>query len=46
MAELTVRETLDFSRRVQGAGSRTGELVKSLGAHSLMILIELELAQT
>lgn len=23
MAELTVRETLDFSRRVQGAGSRT-----------------------
>ena len=24
MAELTVRETLDFSRRVQGAGSREG----------------------
>ena len=25
MAELTVRETLDFSRRVQGAGNRAGE---------------------
>ena len=25
MAELTVRETLDFSRRVQGAGNRPGE---------------------
>lgn len=26
MAELTVRETLDFSRRVQGAGSREGNV--------------------
>ena len=27
MAELTVRETLDFSRRVQGAGSRGGKIL-------------------
>ena len=26
MPELTVRETLDFSRRVQGAGFRSGML--------------------
>lgn len=25
MAELTVRETIDFSRRVQGTGIRAGE---------------------
>lgn len=28
MAELTVRETVDFSRRVQGTGSRAGENIE------------------
>ena len=33
MAELTVRETLDFSRRVQGAGNRQGKAA----AHRLLV---------
>lgn len=47
MAELTVRETLDFSRRVQGAGSRIGEVVRvSPHALELMNLRNFWLART